>query len=202
MTQTQSTDETGTWLGTAPQEQAAVQPAAAERDGAFNEGKLWFGRHAADNDILVFDPAETDPYSDRLSLYSLSQHRRRTFPRAAISQHIHALTDAAERKRAAREYGDRATGRQVHEDATAAAAAERSEGQRQSTIAAHRRHLARVGVEYQGVTATPDGHRPGRRTKCHDCGIGLDDFAGTVCNACNGVLCSCGACACGGPYKK
>ena len=58
-----------------------------------------------------------------------------------------------------------------------------------------------LGLEYKGERETEPNHKTGRRTKCHSCGIPLDDFASAVCGICDGVLCSCGACACGSPSR-
>src|SRR5690606_24359526 len=162
----------------------------------FNEGELWIARHAADQDTLVFDPAESDPRADRISFYSLTQHRTRTFPRSVVLAQLEGIADDVGVRRAMRDYEDRAAGQQEHAEAMAAEQVLRIEDRRRDVLAAHRRYLEGMESGYPGVTPTPAAHRPGRRSKCHLCGIGLDDFAGSVCLGCNGVLCSCGACAC------
>lgn len=192
MTRKQNGGERPAWLGGAPQ-----QAEAPESPAPFNGGELWIGRHEVDDDTLVFDPAEADPFADPISLYSLGQHRKRSFPRAVALRQIHAVTDEIGRRRARNEYEERVARRREHADIEAAARSGRLEHQRLAVIAAHQRYLEGLGLPYPGVAPTPATHRPGRRSKCHLCGIALDDFAGTICVACNGVLCSCGACACG-----
>ncbi len=186
MTRQQISGDTTSWLG---QE--------TEKHEAFGGGKLWIGQHTADQDILVFDPAEADPYADVLALYSLTHHRMRSFPRATVLARIPALTDELGRARAKRDYTRRTTLRNTHEQARVAARTERMDRQREGVIASHRHYIETLGLTWKGVHATPADHKPRRRTTCHTCGIILDDFAGVVCGICDGVLCSCGACACG-----
>lgn len=170
----------------------------AFRQEAFAGGGLWIGRHAVDRDILVFDPAEAAGAGEVIALYSLTQHRTRSFPRAAVADHIRVVTDAETRSRAESEYARRAELRAAHRAEQAAERASRLQEQRQGVLDAHRRYLEALGLAYEGERETGGDHRPGRRTKCHRCGIALDDFVGMVCTLCEGVLCSCGACACTG----
>lgn len=173
-----------------------------ERKEAFGRGGLWVGRHAMDDDVLVFDPAESDADAEVITLYSLTQHRTRSFPRATVLARIEAITDQVSRARAKKEYSQRAKRRSNHEAEVAAADTARRSRQREGVLAAHRRYIEALGLEYQGHRDTGADHRPGRRTVCHGCKIVLDDFAGAVCAICSGVLCSCGTCACGAPGKR
>jgi hypothetical protein len=166
------------------------------RHEAFGDGKLWIGQHAGDMDILVFDPSAADANAEVLSLYSLTQHRTRAFPRATVHERIAELTDKAARARAMEEYARRDTLRAAHEQALADEHALRRDRQRDAIIDAHRHHLETLGLDYDGVQETGE-RRSGRVLKCHRCGIVLDDFVGVKCLTCSGVLCSCGACACG-----
>jgi hypothetical protein len=162
----------------------------------FEDGKFWIGRHAADADVLVFDPSESGVVADRVCLYSLAQHRNRTFPLSVVHDQIRGISDEDNWEEAKRKYEDREARRHEREEKLAAERQERLEHQRQGVISAHERYLAGIGVEAAGVISTPENFKPGRRSKCQACGIALDDFAGSVCLVCNGVLCSCGACAC------
>jgi hypothetical protein len=174
------------WLGEAP--------------ARATDGDLWIGRHAVDDDVLVLDPSETDPTAAVLTLYSLREHRVRRFPRALVVERIHMLTDEDARNRAAREYAERAALRDAHLEVQVAEQAERLDRMREGIIAGHQRHLEGLGLEYQGVVPSADV-RPTRASKCHACGISLDDFVGVACAACSAVLCSCAACACGKPGR-
>jgi hypothetical protein len=162
----------------------------------FEDGKFWIGRHAADADVLVFDPSESGTVTDRVSLYSLAQHRNRTFPLSVVHDQIRGISDEDNWEEAKRNYEDRAALRHEREEEAAAQRQKRMEHQRQGVIGAHERYLAGIGIEDAGVIPTPENFKPGRRSKCQVCGIVLDDFASSVCLVCNGVLCSCGACAC------
>lgn len=187
---TKTTSSSAAWMGSVPGSEIAGERAA------FNDGMLWIGQHASDQDLLVFDPAESDPSADPVAFYSLTQHRQRTFPRSVVRQRIPGLADDISRRRAQHDYENRAALRQQHLDAAAEAQAARMDRQRQNVCDAHRRYVEAIGVEYLGTSPTPATHRPGRRSKCHVCALGLDDFASAVCGVCSGVLCSCGACAC------
>lgn len=173
-----------------------IREQQVERHEAFGGGKLWIGQHTADQDILVFDPAEADPLANILVLYSLTQHRRRSFARATVVQRIPVLTDEIAHVRAKKDYQQRTTLRAAHEQAQTAERAERVDRQRTRVIASHRRYVEALGLAYQGVRQTPADHNPKRRTKCNGCGINLDNFTDAICEICSGVLCSCGACAC------
>ncbi|HET8656652.1 MAG TPA: hypothetical protein VFL93_14115 [Longimicrobiaceae bacterium] len=160
----------------------------------FNGGELWVGRHSADKDVLIFDPTAADPCADPLAFYSLAQHRTRTFPRVVVDQKIRALTDDDARARAESEYADRLQNEAAHQLERDQKRSERAADQRQSVLDAHRRYLEEIGVAYSGVRENAPARR--RRSRCHRCGISLDNFADAVCDVCGGVLCSCGACAC------
>jgi hypothetical protein len=176
-------------------------PTAPNEEGAprapFDESDLWVGQHVADDDILVFDPSEADSRANVLSLYSLTQHRTRSFPRSMIPQKIRVLTDEVGRARAKKAYASRDALRAEHEEALAGERLQLKERQRRGVIEAHRRYIESLGLTYRGDQATAAPRRAGRRVKCHSCGIALDNFAGAVCAICEGVLCSCGVCACG-----
>lgn len=157
---------------------------------------LWVGRHTADSDLLVFDPAQADPTADRLSFYSLTQHRIRIFPRAIAEERILELTDAKGAAQALLTYRERDARRAEHLDEQNVARAARDERQRDAVLRRHQEYLAGIGQPYEGVRPTSEESKVRRRTSCRTCGIALDDFAHTACNACGGVLCSCGACSC------
>lgn len=165
------------------------------------DGKLWIGEHDGDHDILVFDPEVSDPASETLVLYSLTQHRTRRFPRALVRDRIHALTDDGARARAREDYERRTLLRDDHRQAKEAEQAERLDQVREGMVVAHQRFVENLGLEYQGVVITPDDGRAGRVTRCHVCDIVLDGFVGMTCVLCSAVLCSCGACHCGKPSR-
>jgi hypothetical protein len=168
-----------------------------ERSQAFGGGELWIGQHEADEDILIFDPAEADPHASVLSLYSLTQHRMRRFPRLTVLERIHRVSGKPARARAKKEYAQRAKLKASYEQVRSGEAVRSRDRQRDGVLAAHRRFIESTGLTYEGVRDTGPDSRRGRRTKCHLCGIALDDFASAVCGICSGVLCSCGACGCG-----
>ena len=116
MTQPQSGNAPQTWLGGSP---GACHLISARDE--FDGGGSWIGQHAADQDTLVFDPAESDPSADRISLYSLTQHRRRTFPRSVVHRRAHRLTGPVAWSRARRDCEDRIGRRQHHLPEPAAA---------------------------------------------------------------------------------
>jgi len=190
-TSRQATDPAEGWLG--------------EQDKGFNGGDLWIGRHSVDGDVLVFDPTETDPTASNLSFFSLSQFRRRAFPRGAVEEKIAEITDKRQRSEAKKQYEKWAALKATHEEEQTAARATARTHQRERILEQHQQFLEGRNLPYEGVRdAHTEGKKPAglkrrRRTKCHSCGIALDDFVGAECVVCNGVLCSCGACGCGLP---
>jgi hypothetical protein len=181
---------TPAWLG-----QEEVSSAAFNGDG------LWVGQHSGDEDLLVFDPAEGDATAKVISFYSLAKHRRRSFPRAAVGTRIKPVTDEVSNARALKDYARRATLQAERDGAREADRSAHAEQQREAVIEAHRRFVEAHGITYKGVERTDGNRKSGRRTKCGSCGIPLDDFAHAACSACDGVLCSCGACACGAAVR-
>jgi hypothetical protein len=180
----------------------AVRPEpSGEPHDALGGGKLWVGQHAGDKDILVLDPAESDPTADVLVLYSLTHHRTRRFPRATVLSRISEVTDKKAHAQALKEYARRDSLRGDHERTLEAERAARMDSLRAGMVAAHEQFIAALGLPYQGVNKTATPSRSGRLTKCHMCGLDLDDFVGVSCGICSAVLCSCGACACGKPPR-
>jgi hypothetical protein len=179
------------WLGPNDSQDTAV--GAAE---PFGGGEMWVGECAIDGDVLVFDPSQATSARDLLSFYSMTQLRTRVFPRSLAERQIRELSDEARTTKAKADYARRDELRAVREAELATARAELSGRQREQVIQRHERYLGAHDIPYQGVRDTPADRKPGRRVKCHSCGIALDDFAGSLCNVCSEVLCSCGACAC------
>jgi hypothetical protein len=171
-----------------------------ERTSSFGGGKLWIGTHSSDRDILVFDPAESDPNGEVLTLDSLTHHRTRSFPRSTVIERIDPVTDRSAITKARKAYEGRSALRVAHEETLEKEKTARKTRQRESLIAAHQNYLERLGLPYEGVRERGTGGST-RVLKCHACGIALDDFVGAVCVACSGALCTCGGCACGKPAK-
>lgn len=182
------------WLG-------GASPDAPTAEAEFGDGGIWIGRHDFDDDLLVFDPEAADAGAANLAFYSLSQLRRRTFPRATALEKIQQVTDAAEVAEASALYERRAELEAEREQDRNDALARSMEQQREGILERHKGFVERAGVTYEGVRDRDPNGKTGRRTKCSACGIALDDFVGAECAACSGVLCSCGACACGGRAK-
>lgn len=184
----------GAWLGN-----------VADADAGFNGGKMWIGKHTADGDILVFDPEVSDPTATNVELFSLTHLRHKRFSREVVAAKIQEVTDAKARASAAEEYGRRMELREERERERGVAQDQAAVRRRQGVIDRHREFMEERGLSYEGVRDTGTGKAaPGskrRRTKCHACGIALDDFASSECLACGGVLCSCGACGCAAPAR-
>ena len=158
--------------------------------------EISFGRHEADEDVLVFDPAESDAGAAIVSLYSLTQHRVRRVPRAIVQSRIHGIIETEELESAAQKYANRQSLKAEHSKDLENAADRSRVKQREAVLEQHLRYLASIGVESEGVRDTEANGKYRRRTKCHACGIALDNYVGAYCMVCVGVLCSCGACAC------
>jgi hypothetical protein len=174
----------------------------AEDAGGPSDGEtLWIAQHAIDQDILVFDSAESDASAPLLSFYSLTQFRKRTFSRSLVGKSIVEVTDDVRCARAKKDYARRDALLAAHRSEQETERAARDERQRELVLELHKKYLGSVDVEYQGVHEEPQTRKRSRRSVCHACKIALDDFAGVVCGVCDGVLCSCGACGCGSPIR-
>jgi hypothetical protein len=186
---------------------ASPPPAAwlgqPEEDGrATRNGRIWVGRHTGDEDILVFDPAESESTAAVIELYSLTQHRARRFPIDTVRQRIEPISDQSAEAQAKKRYARRAELRAAHEESLAVAAEERRSRQRDAVVDAHRRFVDALGLEYQGVKESKPTRAVRTTPKCAACGIALDDFAGASCAICSRMLCSCGACGCGKSARR
>lgn len=177
-------------------QQKTVEPESAtpRRKKKAAAADVWVGEHSVDGDILVSD---SPPVADggRVSYYSLTQRRPRVFAASAASM-IQEVTDAKRVAKAREEYARREELEAERDEARVAARADVAERQREQVIKLHERYMEGHGLTVEGVKETPEDHKS-RRSRCHACGIALDNFAGMVCVTCNEVLCSCGACGCG-----
>lgn len=167
----------------------------------FNGGKFWVGRHSADGDTLVFDPALAIPQSPNVCFFSLTQFRPRTFPPSVVQGQIQEVVDDKQRKEALERYREWPKLKEAHDHTLERGREQASVQRREVILANHQHYLEARGIPYKGVrdsseiTAKPA--RKGRRMLCSRCRSPLDDYIGARCNGCDGVLCSCGACACG-----
>jgi hypothetical protein len=164
---------------------------------------LWFGRHLADGDMLVLDPAAAKSDSDKISFFSLSQFRTRTFPLSVVQRQIQEIVDPEQRARAESRYRSWPNLKAERDRAREQRVSEGVERQRESILEAHREYLESQNLPYAGVR---NSDQPGtgavanrRRLSCMRCGIALDDFVHARCEACGTILCSCGACGCKPP---
>lgn len=180
------------------QRQAKRATAAAETS---DSDELWIGEHAVDGDILVLDPDTAEADGRLVSYYSLSQLRWRAFPARFAEEKIRKVTDEIRVARARKDYGRRSELEAEQGRAQVEARADLAERQREQVIRLHEKYMEQLGIPYEGAVESPEGRRS-RRSKCHACGIGLDDFVNRVCGVCAEVLCSCGACACGSKSRS
>jgi hypothetical protein len=165
-------------------------------------GKLWVGRHSGDGDRLVFDPALAPAGPLNVSLFSLTHLRPRVFPRTVVEERIAAITDAKERAAAVKEYQAWPSLKATREVEAQKEKSDAATRQRDGILALHRAFLEARGITYKGVRDSSEAPEKGHkraRTACGTCGIRLDDFVGSRCAGCGGILCSCGACSCVAP---
>lgn len=179
----------------AAQQKTVESKPATSRKKSGSTPDVWVGEHSVDGDILVLDSAEAAD-GGRVSYYSLKQCRPRVFTSASAASMIREVTDADRLAEARKEYARRAELEAERAEARVAARADVADRQREQVIRLHARYMEGHGMADEGVRETPSDHKS-RRSRCHACGIALDDFVGMVCVTCNEVLCSCGACGCG-----
>ena len=66
-------------------------------------------------------------------------------------------------------------------------------------ISAHKEFLKEEELPYKGTHKNTRSHRV---SHCYKCGHRLDNEIDTECNACNWIVCSCGACGCGTSWRQ
>jgi hypothetical protein len=186
------------WIGgdsTVESDEDSTSPAQ------FGEGTLWFGRHTADGDLLVFDPTREDPTANNLRFFSLGRFRVRAFPRGVVDSMIEEISDEVLLAEARARYEQRDSLEADYRRGQAEERARTDEQLHAELLRRHQEYLAGQGFPYEGVEATEIGAMKQRRSKCPACAIPLDNYAATRCLRCQGVLCSCGACSCVRPVK-
>jgi hypothetical protein len=165
-----------------------------------SSGTVWIGRHAADGDTLVLDPARFSSASSLVSFFSLTQFRPRAFPRTVVQSQIREITDPEQRALAREQYANWPARKAERDRSREQASREVFALQRERIVEMHRRFVQDRGVAYQGIQDSSASSSRRRRSSCGRCGIPLDDFVVARCVACGTVLCSCGACACASPH--
>lgn len=168
-----------------------------------SDDSLRIGRHSADGDTLVFDPAQPAAGASNVAFFSLTQFRTRAFPPRIVEEMIEEVVDPQQRATAEALYHSWPD-HKAEQDREAERAKEASTARRRDHILEnHRRFLDALAVPYQGVqdsaTRVTGGSRKRARSSCARCSTPLDDFLGMRCVACMGILCSCGACGCTAP---
>ena len=165
-----------------------------------SDATLRIGRHSADGDTLVFDPAQAGAGGSNVPLFSLTQFRTRAFPQRVVESQIEEIVDPEQRAAAEALYHTWPTLKAERDRELEQAKEASGVRRREHILENHRRFLQGNEVEYKGVQDSADkvtgGSRKRARSSCTRCSSTLDDFVGLRCMACNGVLCSCGACAC------
>lgn len=165
-----------------------------------SDAQLRIGRHSADGDTLVFDPAQSAPGASNVALFSLTQFRTRAFPQRVVEAQIEEIVDPVQRAKAEELYRTWPTHKAERDRELEQAKEASGERRREHILENHRRFMEGNAVAYQGVqdsaTKVTGGSRKRARSACSRCTTPLDDFVGLRCVACGAVLCSCGACAC------
>ena len=164
---------------------------------AASANKMWIGRHSADSDILVFDPALAQPQSGNVMLFSLDHLRPRSFTPAAAETLIDGITDPKEiasAKRAYRKWPERKAER---DEAARQARADAVEERRRAISERHSAFLATLPSARGEAVEKARGSAKRRVANCPACNRVLATGMNLQCDACAQRICTCGACSCG-----
>jgi hypothetical protein len=159
--------------------------------------EFWIGRHAADEDILVFDPALAQPPSGNVTFFSLTHFRTRSFSPSVAKERIRGITDAKEFSEAKRTYKRWPELKAKQEDVDSRARGAALEQRRSTMVERHEAFLAAIPEPVEPVAKTGRATRRRRITSCLVCGRVLDTGVDLTCDRCSQRVCTCGACACG-----
>jgi hypothetical protein len=165
--------------------------------------KLWIGRHAADEDILVFDPALDQPASGNVTFFSLTQFRPRSFAPKVAKERIRGITDAKEFSAAKKTYTRWPELKAKQEGVDSRTRTEALELRRSAMLQRHEAYLASLG-ELAEIPLTKAG-RPAKRRRiinCLVCQRVLETGMDLSCERCSQSICTCGACACGASTQQ
>lgn len=165
--------------------------------------KLWIGRHAADEDILVFDPALDQPPSGNVTFFSLTQFRTRSFAPKVAKERIRGITDAKEFSAAKRTYTRWPELKAKQDGVDSRARTEALELRRSAMLQRHEAYLATLPeLAEAAVTKTGRATKRRRITNCLVCQRILETGMDLTCDRCSQRICTCGACACGASNQQ
>lgn len=165
--------------------------------------KFWIGRHADDEDILVFDPALAQPSSGNVTFFSLTQFRTRSFAPKVAKERIRGITDAKEFSAAKRTYTRWPELKAERGNVEDRARTEALELRRSAVLERHEAFLSTLpdlGKEAAGKTGRATKRR--RITNCLACHRVLETGMDLKCDRCSQHICTCGACACGASSQQ
>lgn len=160
--------------------------------------EMWIGRHSADQDTLIFDPAAAPPGSRNVTFFSLTHLRTRSFTPAAAQDMIQGITDPKEVSEAKRTYKRWPELKAKQDEAAGVARSEAIEQRRADAIERHQAFLATLPAV--SPEAGPKPAKPTKRRRAANCSVcrrALDTGLNLECAACTQPICTCGACACG-----
>lgn len=158
----------------------------------------WVGIRKDTGSIWVYDPFLKNKDSEKVYAYSVERDQVREYPKSQIKGVLVTLEDS--RRDVAiqsylkwfEKYGNSFV--KEHEKLKILDADKRQN----QIIERHKQYLVQHGKRYLGITKS--SAKKHRVTHCYSCKVRLDSSLHIECNACNWLICSCGACGCG--YEK
>lgn len=159
----------------------------------------WVGsKNKTDGPFWVYDQEAQHPDPNMVYLYSVFSNRMKEHNKIEVKRDFNTVIGA--RAEWAFEQYDawrKADGATFLVDDRQRATLEyevRLQQRRAEAIERHRERLDRGGKDYQGVSVSPDVTF--REAHCWSCKQPLDSRIDVQCNACEWMICACGACRC------
>jgi hypothetical protein len=173
---------------------------AVEDANRLTPTQLWVGRIRATGAIVVYDPTVQLLSNSQIYVFSVKRGVLRQFAGAQLRTMVETV-HGSESDAAIAEYNSwkvqhgeeflRTEPLRLAEEHQRISAAE------ERTRAAHRQHLAALGIDPTSVDSRPVAPRQHRVTNCFSCKRLLDSKVFLECSACHWIICGCGACGCG-----
>lgn len=160
-----------------------------------SEANFWVGAIRATGSMWLYDPSLPHDDPNMIYVYYVDRDEMREYPKDYVKKMLSTIKDSS-RDAAILKY-------LVWFEKHGVGFVERdrkikkieAEERQKRAIERHKEYLLEHGKEYSGITQ--GSNKKHRVTHCYSCKAGLDSSLHIECNACNWLICYCGACGCG-----
>lgn len=162
------------------------------------DDNYWIGKRQDTRDLWLYDPALQHDDPNMIYLYHVDRGLITECGKDQVRKILSTVKNSARNvaiEKYLKWYGKYGEGFVASDRNRKQIEAQRH---RENAIERHREYLLKHGKQYSGVAQS--GNRKHRVTHCYSCKAELDSALYIECNACNWLICYCGACGCG--YEK